>query len=63
MPLNDLAVCVQEQIEFVLAQREEILRAFVAKYGWQPDAIEQVEERTATGVRWYVRWRQDAPQD
>jgi hypothetical protein len=38
----------------VLDQREEILRAFVAKYGCQPDEIMQVEERSDNQVRWYV---------
>lgn len=39
----------------VIAQREEILRAFIAKYGCQPDEIEQIIQTTCDGVRWYVR--------
>ncbi len=41
----------------IAQQREEILRAFIAKYGWQPDEIEQVQEYRLDGVHWYVRKR------
>jgi len=41
----------------IIEQREEILSAFIAKYGCQPDEIVQVEQHTANGVRWYlVKW-------
>jgi hypothetical protein len=40
----------------VMAQREEILEAFIAKYGADPDQVEQVEQRMEDGsVRWFVR--------
>lgn len=39
-------------------QREEILTAFVAKYGFQPDEIEQVVENHFNGIKWYVRKRE-----
>ncbi len=39
----------------VIAQREEILRAFIAKTDFQPDEIEQVQQQTPTGWQWYVR--------
>ncbi len=55
--MNDLQSVVQSAWEQVIAQREEILRAFVAKYGMQPDEIEQVQQRTATGWRWFVQPR------
>ena len=45
----------------VIAQREEILRAFIAKYGYQPDEIVQVEQRTETGWRWYVQRKDASP--
>ncbi len=48
--LRRLSVEIQQQ-------REEILRAFIAKYGWQPDEVEQVQEYRLDGVRWYVRKR------
>ena len=35
--------------------KEEILRAFIAKYGYQPDEVEQVVENTPTGTIWSVR--------
>lgn len=38
----------------VMAQREEILRAFVAKHGFDPDECEQVYENNPNGTRWYV---------
>jgi len=41
----------------VYGQREEILKAFIAKYGYAPDEIEQVEQHTSTGMIWYVRKR------
>jgi hypothetical protein len=44
--------------EEVIAQREEITRAFIAKYGIEPDEIEQVEERGVYEIVWYVRRRE-----
>jgi hypothetical protein len=48
-----------EKIKFeIMEQREEILRAFIAKYGWQPEEVEQVIEMSdyASGViRWSIR--------
>lgn len=37
--ISDYANYVQNQI---LAQREEIIKAFIAKYGYQPEEVEQV---------------------
>jgi hypothetical protein len=43
----------------IYGQREEILRAFIAKYGCGPDELEQVEERGEDGTtKWHVRLRQ-----
>jgi hypothetical protein len=42
----------------IMDNREEILRAFIAKYGWQPEDCEQVLDMSdyASGViRWSVR--------
>ena len=41
----------------VLEQREEILKAFIAKHGYQPEEIEQVFQSTPDGFRWWVRKR------
>lgn len=43
-------------IKRVYAQREEILEAFIAKYGFEPERAVQVEQRMQDGtVRWFVR--------
>ncbi len=39
-----------EHVQEVMEQREEILRAFVAKYGFDPDECEQVNQ----GNHWSV---------
>lgn len=41
---------VATRAEAILAQREEILEAFIAKYGFHPDQCQQVME----GNKWYV---------
>lgn len=44
----------------LMAQREEILRAFIAKYGFEPDRLIQVEQRMNDGSRrWFVVRRSD----
>jgi hypothetical protein len=40
----------RKMIDGIMAQREEILRAFVAKYGAEPDEIVQV----CQGERWWI---------
>lgn len=48
-------------IASILAQHEEILAAFVAKYGADPDHVEQVEQRMPDGsIRWFVRLKTTA---
>ena len=43
-------------IACVMAQREEILEAFIAQYGAEPHQVEQVEQRMEDGsVRWFIR--------
>lgn len=44
----------------VLAHREEILKAFIAKYKCEPNEIEIVEQRMDDGLVWYVRKRTEA---
>lgn len=51
---SQLPLAIQEALERVRAQREEILEAFLAKYGCQPDEIVQIEKRTENGWRWWV---------
>jgi hypothetical protein len=47
----------------VIARRETIIAAFIAETGCLPSEIEQVEERTVNGSRWYLRKRKDASSD
>ncbi len=45
------------EIEIAIAmQREEILKAFIAKYNVEPNECEQIVEHYPSGkIRWYVR--------
>jgi hypothetical protein len=52
--MTDLSDRVNQELERVAAQREEILEAFIAKYGCGPDDLVQVEQRTEDGCRWWV---------
>lgn len=53
--IADLAQLVESELRLIVEQREEIIRAFIAKYNCLPDEIEQVEELTDMGRRWYLR--------
>ena len=45
-------------IRKIMAQREEILEAFVAKFGFQPEEAVQIEFQTPNGNRaWMIRKR------
>lgn len=47
---------VLEKMKLVYQQKEEILTAFIAKYGCDPDEIEQVEWKKSLGETiWFVR--------
>ena len=39
----------------VMEQREEIIKAFIAKYNCSPDEIEQVIQTEDNKVVWYLR--------
>jgi|SRR6185312_1875692 len=53
--LRDIAATAYQK---AMEQREEILTAFIAKYGCQPDEMEQVELRHKDGgIIWCVRKR------
>ena len=43
-----------EMVESILSQREEILKAFIAKHGFDPENSVQVFEKTEKGFRWYI---------
>ena len=44
------------------AQRMEVINAFVAKYGCQPDECEQVVQQTPGGVKWYIVLKENLPE-
>jgi hypothetical protein len=51
---------LNESLAEVHAQREEILEAFVAKYGFEPERCVQVHQRLPDGSdEWYLRRRSD----
>lgn len=51
-----LTRCIDDYIRNIIAQREEVLSAFVAKYGWEPERTVQVTRTMPTGeTHWYVR--------
>lgn len=43
------------RVKAILEQREEILEAFIAKYGADPDRMMQVVQNRKEGCCWYVR--------
>lgn len=43
-----------EALQGIREQREEILKAFLAKYELAPNEVEQVIEYTPTGIRWFI---------
>lgn len=52
----NLDAAIQQAIIHVMEQREEILTAFVAKYGYDPDQAVQVQFTDANGnMAWAVR--------
>jgi hypothetical protein len=55
---RSIEVAHAKYVESVLANREEILRAFVAKYGFEPDEAIQVIQQTDMGLRWWVEKRE-----
>ena len=55
---NTLVSLVNEKIKEIMKQREFIVEAFIAETGCMPSEIEQIEERTESGIKWYLRKRQ-----
>jgi hypothetical protein len=52
----DLYEEAQRILQAINEQREEILIAFIAKYGAEPDEVEQV---IVDGTRWYVQLKKE----
>jgi hypothetical protein len=56
IPADGMAALRSSVVERILHQKEEILAAFVAKFGFQPEESELVTERGDNGTeQWYVR--------
>ena len=54
--VDPIVQAADKAIARVMAQRKEILEAFVAKYGADPEQVEQVEQHMGDGsIRWSVR--------
>lgn len=53
----------KDKIRKILAQREEVCDAFVAKYGFEPERFVQVNRTTPTGQEWSVRRKSDEEMD
>ena len=54
--VDPIVQAADKAIARVMAQREEILEAFVAKYGADPEQVEQVVQHMGDGsIRWSVR--------
>ena len=53
---------VKETVRQVIEQREEIIRAFIAKYECGPDEIIQVMQKTEEGVKFCVRKKDENEQ-
>ncbi len=57
-PIDNIMDEVNRKLASVMQQREEILTAFVAKYGCQPDELIQIEWRKSrTETIWFVKPR------
>lgn len=54
-PHDSINTILDVYLKQAMAQREEILLAFVAKYGCHPDEIQQVELKYPDGkITWHV---------
>lgn len=55
-------VKLKQATDQILAQREEILTAFIAKYGIEPDQIEQMVYTDGKRVLWTIQKKQSTPE-
>lgn len=57
---SDIFALAMEKVRKLMVQREAVLEAFVAKYGFEPERFVQCEQRDVNGLTsWYVRRRTD----
>lgn len=47
----------EEGLDAVAAEREEVLKAFLAKHKCAPDDVEQVHRMSPEGMVWFLRLR------
>lgn len=54
--MDELTIAIKAITEKIFSQREEVLQAFIAKYGCEPDECEQVIISDCdTVIRWSIR--------
>lgn len=54
--MDDVTIAVKVLLDQIYSQREEIMKAFIAKYGCEPDECEQIIiGDTENVIRWFVR--------
>lgn len=54
--MEDISLAIKVLLHGIHSQRQEILKAFIAKYGCEPDECEQVIISDMENVvRWFVR--------
>jgi len=56
-PPEEVVAIVRDAYRKIMAQREEIIEAFIAKYGIEPDELLQVQRETPTGQTWSIERR------
>ena len=54
-----LSKTLKDFVEDIELHKEEILKAFVAKYGFEPDECEIVTQATLDDRKWFIRKRRN----
>jgi hypothetical protein len=59
---REMDAVVRKIMAGISAQREEIARAFLAKYGCEPDEIcQMVQDLPGGGTKWWLEWHGKHP--
>jgi hypothetical protein len=54
--MEDVTIAIRLMLDRIYSQRQEIMEAFIAKYGCEPDECEQIIISDVDNViRWFVR--------
>lgn len=57
---KELEEIIKNRVQEIYSQREEVLEAFIAKYGFEPDRLVQCEQKNDQGLTsWFVYRRTD----